>query len=219
MGSGASSASSQTGSNPNVNHCSGNESRKTSTIQSKKHSSSAGFIMLSYEPTHTPLGRKHGFIKEGFPEHGLIQDRYFLIKDHFKGIDKLRTTDKFGAPNFRKAQGSYPVYGMGQPTRDGLGMVIQTLLENGHKVSCFALFSVLVLCLCNLLRLHFTFAFTCQQLARLPSRPCLSLPNVVVFILENWISIRDFSALATERKGQIKINKSTLIDQSREIRG
>ena len=140
MGSGASSASSQTGSNPNVNHCSGNESRKTSTIQSKKHSSSAGFIMLSYEPTHTPLGRKHGFIKEGFPEHGLIQDRYFLIKDHFKGIDKLRTTDKFGAPNFRKAQGSYPVYGMGQPTRDGLGMVIQTLLENGHKVSCFALF-------------------------------------------------------------------------------
>ena len=90
--------------------------------------------MLSYEPTNSPLSRKHGAIREGFPVHGLVQDRYFLIKDHFKGMDKLGTMEKYGAPNFRKAQGSYPVYGMGQPTRDGLEVVIQSLQENGHKV-------------------------------------------------------------------------------------
>ena len=58
-----------------------------------------------------------------------------LIKDHFDGIDKLKTLDKYGAPNFRKSRGPYPVYGMGQPSRDGLAHVIQTLVESGHKVS------------------------------------------------------------------------------------
>ncbi|RMX44573.1 hypothetical protein pdam_00002748 [Pocillopora damicornis] len=135
MGTGASSGGSQTGSNPNVKEGSTPSaedklSRKTSSI-SKKHSN--GFITLSYEPTNTPLIRKRGFIKEGFPIHGLIQDKYFLIKDHFDGIDKLKTLDLYGAPNFRKSRGPYPVYGMGQPSRDGLAQVIQTLVENGHK--------------------------------------------------------------------------------------
>lgn len=136
MGTGASSGGSQTGSNPNVKEgftpsAEDKLSRKTSSI-SKKHSN--GFITLSYEPTNTPLIRKRGFIKEGFPIHGLIQDKYFLIKDHFDGIDKLKTLDLYGAPNFRKSRGPYPVYGMGQPSRDGLAQVIQTLVENGHKV-------------------------------------------------------------------------------------
>jgi len=136
MGTGASSGGSQAGSNPNVKEGSipstdDKSSRKASSI-SKKHSN--GFITLSYEPTNTPLIRKRGFIKEGFPVHGLIQDKYFLIKDHFEGIDKLKTLDKYGAPNFRKSCGPYPVYGMGQPSRDGLAHVIQSLVENGHKV-------------------------------------------------------------------------------------
>lgn len=136
MGTGASSGGSQAGSNPNVKEGStptteDKSSRKASSI-SKKHSN--GFITLSYEPTNTPLIRKRGFIKQGFPVHGLIQDKYFLIKDHFDGIDKLKTLDKYGAPNFRKSRGPYPVYGMGQPSRDGLAHVIQCLVENGHKV-------------------------------------------------------------------------------------
>lgn len=137
MGTGASSGGSQAGSSANVKEGStpiepeSRSSRKTSSI-SKKHSN--GFITLSYEPTHTPLIRKRGCIKEGFPVHGLIQDKYFLIKDHFDGIDKLKTLDTHGAPNFRKSRGPYPVYGMGQPSRDGLAHVIQTLVENGHKV-------------------------------------------------------------------------------------
>ncbi|XP_073241646.1 paladin-like isoform X3 [Porites lutea] len=136
MGTGASSGGSQAGSNPNVkeslssNESENKASRKTSTVSKKR---SNGFITLSYEPTHTPLARKRGYIKEGFPVHGLIQDKYFLIKDHFDGIDKLKTLDKYGAPNFRKSQGPYPVYGMGQPSRDGLAHVIQTLVESGHK--------------------------------------------------------------------------------------
>lgn len=140
MGTGASSGGSQAGSCPNVKEGStpiepeSRSSRKTSTVSKKP---SNGFITLSYEPTHTPLIRKRGCIKEGFPVHGLIQDKYFLIKDHFDGIDKLKTLDTHGAPNFRKSRGTYPVYGMGQPSRDGLAHVIQTLVENGHKVSSF----------------------------------------------------------------------------------
>ena len=138
MGTGASSGASQTESCPNIKERSSSieqetrtASRKTSSI-SKRYSN--GFITLSYEPTHTPLVRKRGCIKEGFPLHGLIQDKYFLIKDHFDGIDKLNTLETHGAPNFRKSRGPYPVYGMGQPSRDGLAHIIQTVVENGHKV-------------------------------------------------------------------------------------
>lgn len=137
MGTGASSGASQTESCPNIKERSSSieqetrtASRKTSSV-SKKYSN--GFITLSYEPTHTPLVRKRGCIKEGFPLHGLIQDKYFLIKDHFDGIDKLNTLESHGAPNFRKSRGPYPVYGMGQPSRDGLAHIIQTVVENGHK--------------------------------------------------------------------------------------
>lgn len=153
MGTGASSGGSQSGSNPNVKEAGSTpiepenrSSRKTSSI-SKKHSN--GFITLSYEPTHTPLIRKRGFIKEGFPVHGLIQDKYFLIKDHFDGIDKLKTLDTHGAPNFRKSRGPYPVYGMGQPSRDGLAHVIQSLVENGHKVRGLLTMNTFNKCICR----------------------------------------------------------------------
>ena len=137
MGTGASSVGSQAGSSPNVKESSTpteHERRPSRKISSISKTYSNGFITLSYEPTHTPLIRKRGCIKEGFPLHGLIQDKYFLIKDHFDGIDKLKTLETHGAPNFRKNRGPYPVYGMGQPSRDGLANVLQTLVENGHKV-------------------------------------------------------------------------------------
>ncbi|KAK3755838.1 hypothetical protein QZH41_013379 [Actinostola sp. cb2023] len=105
-------------------------SRKASSAPKKQ---SNGFIVLSYAPTNTPLIRKRGRIKTGFPEHGLIQDKYFLIKDHFDGVDRLNTLQSCGAPNFRKAGGLYPVYGMGQPSKDGLALVIETLINNGHR--------------------------------------------------------------------------------------
>ncbi|XP_068744690.1 paladin-like isoform X1 [Montipora capricornis] len=136
MGTGASSVGSQAGSSPNVKESSTateHDRRPSRKISSISKTYSNGFITLSYEPTHTPLIRKRGCIKEGFPLHGLIQDKYFLIKDHFDGIDKLKTLETHGAPNFRKNRGPYPVYGMGQPSRDGLAKVLQTLVENGHK--------------------------------------------------------------------------------------
>lgn len=145
MGSAASSVGSPPGSSPSLNqspatpihHSNPNiqrsvqKGRKASSVPKKQ---SNGFIVLSYAPTNTPLIRKRGCIKNGFPEHGLIQDKYYLIKDHFDGVDRLNTLQKCGAPNFRKAGGSYPVYGMGQPSKDGLALVIETLIDNGHRV-------------------------------------------------------------------------------------
>lgn len=149
MGSAASSVSSPPGSSPSLNQNrpttpvqysnpnlqrSVQRGRKTSQIPKKQ---SNGFIVLSYAPTNIPLVRKKGSIRNGFQEHYLIQDKYFLIKDHFASIDRLKTLENCGAPNFRKAVGSYPVYGMGQPSKDGLGVVIETLIENGHRVSIY----------------------------------------------------------------------------------
>ena len=141
MGSAASSVGSPPGSTPSLNqnnpttpvhsNTSITRSRKASSAPKKQ---SNGFIVLSYAPTNTPLIRKRGRIKTGFPEHGLIQDKYFLIKDHFDGVDRLNTLQSCGAPNFRKAGGLYPVYGMGQPSKDGLALVIETLINNGHRV-------------------------------------------------------------------------------------
>ncbi|XP_041485535.1 paladin-like [Lytechinus variegatus] len=68
-----------------------------------------------------------GAIKKGMPEHNLIQEKYFMVADHFKDMDELNTTAKYGAPNFRKAHGGYPVYGMGQPSSDGLRRVMEYL--------------------------------------------------------------------------------------------
>jgi len=155
MGSAASSVSSPPGSSPSLNQSpstpvnnsnpniqrSVQRGRKASQIPKKQ---SNGFIVLSYAPTNTPLVRKKGRIKNGFPEHGLIQDKYFLIKDHFAAIDRLKTLSKCGAPNFRKAGGLYPVYGMGQPSKDGLSLVIETLIENGHRVRFFNLYLITI---------------------------------------------------------------------------
>ncbi|XP_022101422.1 paladin-like [Acanthaster planci] len=72
-----------------------------------------------------------GSIKDGLPEHTLVQGKYFMVADQFKGIDKMKTTEKQGAPNFRRAGGGFAVFGMGQPTALGLAKVMDTLGQEG----------------------------------------------------------------------------------------
>ncbi|XP_071498608.1 paladin-like [Diadema antillarum] len=74
-----------------------------------------------------------GSIKNGMPEHNLIQEKYFMVADQFKDIDELNTTAKYGAPNFRKSHGGYPVYGMGQPTANGLRQVMQFFIQEKYS--------------------------------------------------------------------------------------
>ncbi|XP_033644456.1 paladin-like [Asterias rubens] len=72
-----------------------------------------------------------GCIKDGFPEHMLVQEKYFMVADQFEGIDKLQTSEKYGAPNFRKAGGGFAVYGMGQPTGVGLERTMDIIAREG----------------------------------------------------------------------------------------
>ncbi|XP_038060008.1 paladin-like [Patiria miniata] len=72
-----------------------------------------------------------GSIRDGLPEHVLVQGKYFMVADQFKGIDKMKTTEKHGAPNFRRAGGGFAVFGMGQPTGLGLAKVMDTLGQEG----------------------------------------------------------------------------------------
>ena len=65
----------------------------------------------------------------------LFQDKYFMIADMCKQMDKLNTRESTGVPNFRKSGGGYPVYGMGQPTRNGLSRLMDDLQKEGCPVS------------------------------------------------------------------------------------
>ena len=50
-------------------------------------------------------------------------------------MDKLETQVQHLIPNLRRVSGdSYPVYGMGQPTKDGIKNFMQTLKDNGFEV-------------------------------------------------------------------------------------
>uniref|UniRef100_A0ABM0LZR8 Paladin-like n=1 Tax=Saccoglossus kowalevskii TaxID=10224 RepID=A0ABM0LZR8_SACKO len=74
-----------------------------------------------------------GRIKEGMPEHHLVQGKYFMVKDHFHGIDELNTIKRFSTPNLHRAHGGYPIYGMGQPTKEGLQQILDMLLDDGYS--------------------------------------------------------------------------------------
>ena len=50
-------------------------------------------------------------------------------------MDKINTIAKSMAPNFRKMNGNYPIYGLGQPTKDGIINLMCSLKEEGYKVS------------------------------------------------------------------------------------
>lgn len=64
-----------------------------------------------------------------------LQGEYFIVQDVHSRTDVLSTTGSYGAPNFRKAQGDYPIYGMGQPSLNGFKQVLQRLQTEGNEVS------------------------------------------------------------------------------------
>ncbi|XP_078453849.1 paladin isoform X1 [Lampetra planeri] len=81
-----------------------------------------------------------GRINDLLPEHFLIQGKFFLVCDLYRGADVLSTTGPVGAPNFRQTSGDLPVYGMGQPSLAGFQQVLRTLQDRGHQeVVCFNL--------------------------------------------------------------------------------
>lgn len=58
-----------------------------------------------------------------------------MVQDVYTKADVLNTTGSYGAPNFRQVKGSYPLYGMGQPSLNGFKQVLQRLQAQGHEVN------------------------------------------------------------------------------------
>ncbi|KAM3859683.1 paladin [Diretmus argenteus] len=80
---------------------------------------------------------KVGRISDNLPEHYLVQGQYFMVQDVYSKADVLNTTGSYGAPNFRQVKGSYPLYGMGQPSLNGFKQVLQRLQAQGHEEVIF----------------------------------------------------------------------------------
>ncbi|XP_040885234.1 paladin isoform X3 [Toxotes jaculatrix] len=83
--------------------------------------------------TNYRLGR----ISDTMPEHYLVQGENFMVQDVYSKADVLNTTGSYGAPNFRQVKGSYPLYGMGQPSLNGFRQVLQRLQAQGHEEVIF----------------------------------------------------------------------------------
>ncbi|XP_041938923.1 LOW QUALITY PROTEIN: paladin [Alosa sapidissima] len=80
---------------------------------------------------------KVGRISDTMPEHYLVQGNYFMVQDVYSKADVLNTTASHGAPNFRQVKGSYPLFGMGQPSLNGFKQVLQRLQSQGHEEIIF----------------------------------------------------------------------------------
>ncbi|XP_044034006.1 paladin isoform X1 [Siniperca chuatsi] len=80
---------------------------------------------------------KVGRISDAMPEHYLVQGEYFMVQDVYSKADVLNTMGSYGAPNFRQVKGSYPLYGMGQPSLSGFKRVLQRLQAQGHEEVIF----------------------------------------------------------------------------------
>ncbi|RXM34273.1 Paladin [Acipenser ruthenus] len=78
-----------------------------------------------------------GRISDTMLEHYLVQGKYFMVQDVYSKADVLNTTGSYGAPNFRQAKGSYPLFGMGQPSLSGFTQVLQRLQTHGYKEVIF----------------------------------------------------------------------------------
>uniref|UniRef100_A0A8C4WU20 Phosphatase domain containing paladin 1b n=1 Tax=Eptatretus burgeri TaxID=7764 RepID=A0A8C4WU20_EPTBU len=78
-----------------------------------------------------------GRINEKMPEHFLIQGKYFLVKDNYRGMDVLNTEAAIGVANFRQARGELPVFGMGQPTLKGFQKILEMVHQQGHQEIMF----------------------------------------------------------------------------------
>eukprot|EP00063_Salmo_salar_P067514 XP_014042349.1 PREDICTED: paladin-like [Salmo salar] len=60
-----------------------------------------------------------------------------MVQDVYSKADVLNTTGSYGAPNYRQVKGSYPLYGMGQPSLNGFKQVLQRLQSQGHEEVMF----------------------------------------------------------------------------------
>ena len=60
--------------------------------------------------------------------------QYFLVHDVSPDDDKLGTLPQFLAPNVSEASHGFPVYGLGQPTMNGIRNFVQALKDGGKKV-------------------------------------------------------------------------------------
>ncbi|XP_068161438.1 paladin isoform X2 [Antennarius striatus] len=80
---------------------------------------------------------KVGRLSDAMPEHYLVQGEFFMVQDVFSKADVLNTAASCGAPNFRRLQGSHPLYGMGQPSLNGFTRVLQRLQAHGHQEVIF----------------------------------------------------------------------------------
>nr|XP_015818521.2 paladin isoform X1 [Nothobranchius furzeri] len=80
---------------------------------------------------------KVGRISDSMPEHYLVKGEYFMVQDVYSKVDVINTTDHYGAPNFRQVKGSYPLYGMGQPSLNGFRQVLQRLQAQGQEEIIF----------------------------------------------------------------------------------
>lgn len=63
-----------------------------------------------------------------------------MVQDVYSKADVLNTAGSYGAPNFRQVKGSYPLYGMGQPSLNGFRQVLQRLQAQGHEVTLIFLY-------------------------------------------------------------------------------
>ncbi|XP_051945944.1 phosphatase domain containing paladin 1b isoform X1 [Xyrauchen texanus] len=78
-----------------------------------------------------------GRISDMLPEHYLVLGEYFMAQDVNNRADVLNTTESYGAPNFRKVKGNYPLFGMGQPSLSGFKQVLQRLQIEGYEEMIF----------------------------------------------------------------------------------
>lgn len=62
------------------------------------------------------------------------QGEFFMVQDVYNRADVLNTTKSYGAPNFRKVKGNYPVFGMGQPSLNGFKQVLQRMQNDNYEV-------------------------------------------------------------------------------------
>ncbi|XP_062851289.1 phosphatase domain containing paladin 1b isoform X2 [Trichomycterus rosablanca] len=78
-----------------------------------------------------------GRISDTLPEHYLVLGEFFMVQDVNNRVDVLNTTGSYGAPNFRKAKGNYPLFGMGQPSLNGFKQVLQRLESEAYEEVIF----------------------------------------------------------------------------------
>lgn len=90
----------------------------------------------SYGKSHSTTNQFYIFFTR-FITHSFwysLQNKYFLVRDVTDDDDRLSTLDRSLVPNLRRCKGDFPVYGMGQPSQDGLQFFLQKLKDEGFKV-------------------------------------------------------------------------------------